>query len=293
MIKIGVVGVPGSWSSENLAKTVEEKTDFKCLIDMSKIFFNLENGQVSYGNINLASLDALIIKKIGAPYSPHLLDRLEILNTLSETGLKIFSKPKNIMSLLNRLSCTVRLRQGNIPMPPTVITEDVDQAMETVKTFGKAILKPLYTSKARGMIVLEYDRGARFDIERYMDAGNRVIYIQKFLPINGRDFGIAFLGGKYLATYARVANKNSWNSTIISGGRYEPYNPSDEIISLANKAQTLFNLDFTCVDLAETPDGPKVFEVSAFGGFRGLLDANGIDSAALYTDYVIEKIKNG
>ena len=29
------------------------------------------------------------------------------------------------------------------------------------------------------------------------------MYIQKFLPRVNRDLGVAFLGGKYLATYAR------------------------------------------------------------------------------------------
>jgi ribosomal protein S6--L-glutamate ligase len=44
------------------------------------------------------------------------------------------------------------------------------------------------------------------------------------------------------------------------------------------------------VDVAETAEGPKVFEVSAFGGFRGIQDASGMDAAAMLTDYILEKI---
>ena len=66
--------------------------------------------------------------------------------------------------------------------------------------------------------------------------------------------------------------------------------PGQDIIDLAHKAQALFGLDFTCVDVVETTDGPQVYEVSAFGGFRGLLEANGLDAAALYADYVLRKI---
>jgi ribosomal protein S6--L-glutamate ligase len=47
---------------------------------------------------------------------------------------------------------------------------------------------------------------------------------------------------------------------------------------------------FTCVDVVETPDGAAIYEVSAFGGFRGLLDACGLDAAGLYADYVLERI---
>jgi ribosomal protein S6--L-glutamate ligase len=52
-------------------------------------------------------------------------------------------------------------------------------------------------------------------------------------------------------------------------------------------------LDFTCVDVAETNEGPLVFEVSAFGGFRGLLDANGIDAADVFSSYVVDKLNHG
>ena len=52
------------------------------------------------------------------------------------------------------------------------------------------------------------------------------------------------------------------------------------------RAQAPFDMDFTTVDVAETSDGPIVFEVSAFGGFRGALEGAGIDAAGSYTDYV-------
>ena len=56
-------------------------------------------------------------------------------------------------------------------------------------------------------------------------------------------------------------------------------------------ALTLFALmAITCVDVAETDDGPMVFEVSAFGGFRGLKEANSIDAAGLYVDYVLDRV---
>jgi ribosomal protein S6--L-glutamate ligase len=98
------------------------------------------------------------------------------------------------------------------------------------------------------------------------------------------------LGGEYLATYARAGNADSWNTTTRSGGKYRAHEPGAEVIALAQKAQDLFGLDFTCVDVVVTDQGPQVFEVSAFGGFRGLLDANGIDAAGLYVDYVLRRI---
>jgi ribosomal protein S6--L-glutamate ligase len=152
------------------------------------------------------------------------------------------------------------------------------------------VLKPLFSTKARGMRVVKSGPDARARLERFRGAGNRVMYIQKKMDLPGRDLGIAFLGGQYLATYARIGDKGAWTTTTHFGGRYEPFEPSGELVDLARRAQAPFDLDFTCVDVAETEEGPIVFEVSAFGGFRGLKEAHGIDASERFADYVLRKI---
>jgi ribosomal protein S6--L-glutamate ligase len=110
------------------------------------------------------------------------------------------------------------------------------------------------------------------------------------MALPGRDLGMVFLAGEYHGSYARVAKGDAWNTTINSGGRYEAAHPSDEIIAMAHKAQALFDMDFTTVDVAETEEGPIVFEVSAFGGFRGAKEGIGIDAASLYVAHVFKEI---
>ena len=59
---------------------------------------------------------------------------------------------------------------------------------------------------------------------------------------------------------------------------------------MAGRAQALFDMDFTTVDVAETDAGPIVFEVSAFGGFQGALDGIGINAAELYVEHVLNDL---
>ena len=42
-LKIGVVGIPGKWSTETLADSVEEKTGFRLVIDMNEVNLDLES----------------------------------------------------------------------------------------------------------------------------------------------------------------------------------------------------------------------------------------------------------
>lgn len=285
-----MIGVADGWSSNRLADAVGEKTGFRCLIEMDRLAVDLDTGQASYPDVNWSELDGLIIKKIGSSYSPNMLNRLAMLRFLGERGLPVFSDPFRIKRVLDRLSCTVTLRSAGVAMPPTVITEDIDQAVEAVHRFGKVVLKPMYTSKARGMKVVESSEDVRSAVVSFREAGNTVIYVQKLLMLPGRDLGVAFLGGKFIGCYARRGHGQSWNTTTRAGGKYEPHEPTDEVMAVAERAQALFELDFTSVDIAETDEGPMVFEVSAFGGFRGLLHANDIDAASLYADYVLEKL---
>lgn len=292
-VRIGVVGIPGKWSTETLADEVAAATGFRLVIDMAKVVHDLSENRLTFDGHDLCGLDAIIVKKISAQYSPKTLDRLELLRVAESHGVQVFSGAEQMLRLVDRLSCTVTLRNGGIPMPDTVITEDIDTAIATVKRYGEAVFKPLFSTKARGMCVFSADQTEKKLRKEIVDfqSENPMMYIQKKLDLSGQDLGLVFLGGEYLGTYARISNdKTSWNTTIHSGGHYASYTPSDEIIEIARKAQSLFKLDFTTVDIAESEQGPIVFEVSAFGGFRGAQEGADINAANLYVNYVLDKI---
>lgn len=292
-LNIGVVGIPGKWSTDTLADAVETRTGRRLVVDMGGVELDLAAGRLLHGDIDLCRLDGLIVKKISASYSPATLDRLEMLRVAEAAGVRVFSPASNILRLIDRLSCTVTLRNAGIPMPETRITEDVDLAVGAVVDFGSAVFKPLYSTKARGMCVIDHTRDEaeiRSRITAFR-AENPVMYIQRRVDLPGRDLGMVFLAGDYLGCYARVPQGDAWNTTIDSGGRYAAHQPTAQEIELADKAQALFGMDFTTVDVAETEDGPIVFEVSAFGGFRGAREGIGIDVAELYVDYVINNLE--
>jgi len=297
-LNIGVVGIPGKWSTDTLADAVETRTGRRIVVDMGRVELDLAAGRLLHGDIDLCKLDALIVKKISATYSPATLDRLEMLRVAEASGVRVFSPANNILRLIDRLSCTVTLRNAGIPMPETRITEDIDLAVKAVADFGSAVFKPLYSTKARGMCVINHSDDEAADIEQGIrnrivsfQAENPVMYIQRRVDLPGRDLGMVFLAGDYLGCYARVPQDDAWNTTIDSGGRYAVHQPTPQEIELAHKAQNLFGMDFTTVDVAETQDGPIVFEVSAFGGFRGAREGIGIDVAGLYADYVITNLE--
>ncbi|MHA7810497.1 MAG: GAK system ATP-grasp enzyme [Marinobacter adhaerens] len=291
--RIAVIGTLGKWSTEVLADHLEQHTGFRCVIDMSEVVLELDTGRLLYRDLVLNELDGVIIKKISETYSPEADDRIRMLATLEADGVRCFSRPEQVGRLINRLEGTSALARGNVSLPATRVTENIEAALEVIEQFGKAILKPLYSTKARGMVVLEAGDATEINVRKLREFREEhgLFYLQKFVHLGGQDLGMVFLGGEYLCTYARIGAGDAWNTTINSGGKYEAYEASPELIELGFKAQSCFDLSFTTVDIALTEEGPVVFEVSAFGGFSGALKGCGIDAAEKLCEHVLAELE--
>lgn len=291
--RIAVIGTPGKWSTEVLADHLERYTGFRCVVDMSEVMLELDTGRLLYHDLVLNELDGVIIKKISETYSPAADDRIRMLATLEADGVRCFSRPEQVGRLINRLEGTSALARSNVSLPATRVTENIDAALEVIEQFGKAILKPLYSTKARGMLVLEAGDAREANVRKLREFREEhgLFYLQKFVYLGGQDLGMVFLGGEYLCTYARIGAGDAWNTTINSGGKYQAYDASPELIELGFKAQSCFDLSFTTVDIALTEEGPVVFEVSAFGGFSGALKGCGIDAAEKLCEHVLAKLE--
>jgi len=293
-MKIGVIGLPGAWSTESLSTQLKKKGVGGQIIVLSEISYDLSKMRPHHKHYDIQSFDGFILKKMGKVYTSHLNDQLELLRLIEKSGIKIFSSSARIRKMISRLSCTIRLRESGIPMPPTLITSSATDALKWIRDNDRVVLKPLYSTKARGMVILDNKIDPETEINSFMKAGQSILYLQKLLDLSGEDYGLVFIGTKYVGAYTRVGSDDSWNTTTYGGGNYLPYSPPNDIIELARRAQAPFGLDFTSVDVAITKEaGPVVFEVSAFGGYRGLYQACGIDASDLLTDYVIGRIQHG
>jgi ribosomal protein S6--L-glutamate ligase len=116
---------------------------------------------------------------------------------------------------------------------------------------------------------------------------------QRFVNAPGRDIGACVLGGKFVGAFYRVAPEGKWMTTTLSGGHYEHCELDQEGRDIAVRAANLFGLDYTVVDLVEDQGSHLLYEVSAFGGFRGLWTANQIDVAGLYAEYIGGELRDG
>jgi ribosomal protein S6--L-glutamate ligase len=294
-MKIAVIGTRSAWSTEGLASALRFAGCAVPVMDLSLCTLRLPDPRLYHRGAPMEGLDGAVVKKIGDTSGGWVVrERINLLRQLEGTGVLVLSEPDRLEVAVDRYRMTLELARAALPLPETVVTEDIDDAMATVERFGAAILKPLYTSKGRGMQRLQPDRDVRTVLARHRAWGLGPFYLQRAIEHPGRDLGVAVLDGQYLGAYWRVAGADQWMTTIRAGGRYERAAPPPAAIEIAVAAAKHFGLLFTGVDLMETPDGGfVVLEVSAFGGFRGLSVACGIDAAPLLAEVVMRRVQEG
>jgi tetrahydromethanopterin:alpha-L-glutamate ligase len=288
---IAVVGQPGAWSTERLAGALRAAGAEALVVDLAACALRLPEPGVWHQGRRLDA-DAVVVKKIGdtaGGWTVH--ERLHILRHWEASGVPVWSVPDRLEVAVDRYRMTVELVRAGLPVPETVITEDVGEAVASVERFGAAVLKPLFTSKGRGMVRLDPALDVRRILERHRAENADPFYLQRFVKHPGRDLGVAVLDGRCLGAYWRISGDGQWMTTVLSGGRYAPADPPAEALALAERAARHFGLLFTGVDLIEADDGFTVLEVSAFGGFRGLLDGCGVDAAPRLADAVLSRCR--
>jgi tetrahydromethanopterin:alpha-L-glutamate ligase len=287
-MRVAVAGIPEAWSSERMREALQERGIDSFVFSLGDCLHDLSTGRVTLGEQDLGDLDGIIIKKLAPQDSPVARLRLHMMRSLEDQGVRIFSPSSVIERAMDRYGMNRELAAAGLPLPETIAFESMEGLRAAVDKLGDAVVKPVYTSKGRGM----FRARAGEELPDWDPEHGRWL-AQRFVDAPGRDIGACVLGGKYVGAFYRVASEGKWMTTTLSGGHYEHCELDRNGQDIAVKAANLFGLDYTVVDLVEHQDGYLMYEVSAFGGFRGLWTANQIDVAALYAEYIGGEVENG
>jgi ribosomal protein S6--L-glutamate ligase len=288
-MKLAVAGIPGAWSSERMAQALAELGHEAFVFPTSALMHDLATGAVTAGEADLGTVDAVVVKKLGAQADAALRLRLHALRALEARGIRAFNRADVIDVAMDRYRMTMVLAAAGLPLPRTIAVHSAEALPGAVAALGDCVVKPVYTSKGRGMLRVQSaaDLGA-------LDADAASCWIaQQFVDAPGRDIGATVIGGKFAGAFYRVARAGEWMTTTDAGGRYEPCELSPVGIGYAERAAQAFGLDYTVVDLVEQAGDFLLYEVSAFGGFRGLREACGVDAASLYAAHVARELAAG
>ncbi|MET1101765.1 MAG: RimK family alpha-L-glutamate ligase [Pyrodictiaceae archaeon] len=282
-----------TWSSRRLMKAIEEEghQPVYVLNTMLSSRLGYKDCGVLIGE-RCFDADAVIVRSLGRGINIEvLLKRLSILYQLEKEGKVIVNSPGSLLVARNKYLSLLLLHEAGVPVPRTLLTEDLRVALKTLSELGKSVIKPLTGSLGLGSFYVDsVDMGYR--ILNAIASLAQPIYVQEFIEKKkSRDVRVFVVGDNVVAAAYRIS-ESSWKTNIAQGARAEPAKITPELEELSIKVLKVLGLEYSGIDIAEDQDGNYyVLEANASPLWRGLQQATGVDPAKHIVRHVINLVK--
>ena len=214
--------------------------------------------------------DIAFIRGMGGPVSiEQYFFRLNVLRFLEAIGSLTINNSKAIELARDKLLTMLTLLKEGLPVPLTLATESLSQAIRFVEEEEAVVIKPIAGSMGRG-VMLAKDPDVAYSIFRQLLSWAQPLVLQKYYEKRGyRDLRVLVINGEAYASYYRIARPGSFKTNLSQGARVEKAVNVDEAEELAIKATEKLELFYAGVDVMDTNDGYYILEVNASPNWRG------------------------
>ena len=285
MKKIGIsVTDPDDWTGQALFNAVMHYGMEAVKFSFNTAVSDISSGKLCAGRFDLAEFDAILVRDMGPASQNDAAFRFDILCQLEELGIRIINPPDSIARCANKYASSYLFQKNGITTPVTVVTNSLDEAVDALSSFGRAVVKPVFGYKGIGVeCVKNSDKG----IEKLKNLLNKngLIYMQEFIPNPGRDIRIFIVENKVAGSIYRIAPPGSWINNLSQGGSARPCILTHEQEKLALKAAKVSGAVYAGVDIIEG-DKDYVIEINGTPSGKGIFEACGMDVTMMIAEYL-------
>ncbi|MBV9125004.1 MAG: RimK family alpha-L-glutamate ligase, partial [Planctomycetes bacterium] len=244
-------------------------------LDVAAVDFRRITAQVAAGTDSLARYDGVLVRTMPPGSLEQVVFRMDALHRLQARGVRVLNPPLAVETCVDKYLASARLEAVGLRVPPTIVCQDADAALEAFATLGgDVIVKPLFGSEGRGMVRLT-DPDLAWRTFRTLERLQSALYVQQFIAHPGWDLRVFVLGGRVLGAMRRWSN-GSWRTNIAQGGRAEAIRLGSAEEELALRAAAALGAPVAGVDLLPGPGGAYyLLEVNAVPGWRALAPVTG------------------
>jgi RimK family alpha-L-glutamate ligase len=233
-------------------------------------------------------LDALIIRPIGRGSLEELVFRMDMLYKLERSGMYIVNPPEAIEHCVDKYDILAVLEDEGIPVPRTIATESVAEALKAFKEIGgDVVIKPVFGSRGMGATRV-VDADIADTVFKAITFHHGVIYLQEFVQHGHSDIRAFVVDGHVIAAMRRVAE--DWKTNYSRGARPTSTTLSTEFEDLAVKAAKAVGCKVAGVDILEGPEGPKIVDVNSQPGWKGLQIVTKVNIADEIVSFILSEI---
>ena len=246
--------------------------------------------EFSLGGIDLVKdLSAILVRPIGRGSLDEIIFQMDSLHRLARYGMPIINPPAAIEKAVDKYYTLALLSEHSLPVPRTVVTENIHEAMEAFRSFGsEAVIKPVFGSRGIGVARIR-DEDIAERVMRTLRFYRHVLYVQEFVGHGTRDIRTFIIGGRVAAGMFRVSD--SWKTNVSRGATPKRFQVDPEVETLAVKAAEVLGCRIAGVDIMESERGLLVHEVNSQPGWRGLQTTTNVRIADEIAEFVVGEAK--
>ncbi len=291
-MKFGIVTRnKNSWSSIQLRKAMVKRSIPHLCFTFPRLTARVgHKPHMKVDNVSiLEDLDALIVRPIGRGSIEELVFRMDILYRLQRLGLYIINPPEAIEHCVDKYDVLALLEESNLPVPRTVTTENVGEALNAFNELNKdVIIKPLFGSRGIGSTRIR-DKEIATSVFKATKFYHGVIYLQEFVPHGFSDIRALVIGDQVAAAMKRVAD--SWKTNYSQGSRPEMLRLSKNLEDMAVKSAKSVKCKIAGVDILESRSGPVIVEVNSQPGWKGLQSVTNTSIADEIISFILSELE--
>jgi ribosomal protein S6--L-glutamate ligase len=272
------------WATTEIMNALKEKGVEATYVRTPEIHLMLGTKvDAIYEKKSLSALDAAI-PRIGRSLTQlgvMILKHFELMNIPSTLSIEGLTTARNKYLTLQALHA------WGVKIPESVLIASRNKTDEPTDYLSPPLVMKLL-SGTQGIGVMRVrdakEAGPIIDTLSELD---QMICLQKFLPNPGEDIRVFLVAGEVVAAMKRKAAPNEWRSNIHIGGHGTAHKPTTEETETSIRAARAVGVEIAGVDLISVENEPYVIEVNASPGFRGLLEATGINAATKIAEYAV------
>jgi ribosomal protein S6--L-glutamate ligase len=282
-LHVAVLGNANSWYVAALSRAARARGHRCARVDFRKLTAHsgLPSSPIATAGNDLCAFNAVIVRTMPPGSLEQVVYRMDALLRLERAGVVVLNPPKAIECAVDKYLATWRLEAAGLPVPPTIVCENAETAMEAFDALGgDAVVKPLFGSEGRGIVRVS-DPDLALRTFRTLERIGAVLYLQKCIEHEGYDVRVLVLEGRTIGAIRR-RSADDFRTNVSRNGRPEPHELTATEVDLALRAAEATGSRFAGVDLLYDLAGDVyVIEVNAVPGWRAFQRVTGIDVAGL------------
>ena len=237
-------------------------------------------------DVEVSGFDLCLIRSFGPGSCEQLTRRISMIEHMEVSGIRVVNPCYAFRRARDKYATQYTLLAAGLPIPTTYTSESMADAYRVSEQYGDFVYKPILSSMGKGSLRFN-DPDLAYNAYKMLDRYGQPLILQKYVPNPGRDIRVFVIGDKVVGSAYKYMAQGKWKTNVAQGGKMVEEKVPDEVLELGLKATRAMGLDYSGVDVIESPDGPIILEVNGSPGWQALNLAANIKVAEEIVKYSV------